>query len=913
MQYVAVLSWIAVYVALGVAVGRPFVALYRRLSNDEATGLALSAVAVAALCYWFGLSLLAWPAFVAAVGVLALCAGVAARTDALDDWVRHLQPALVGLAVVALIAGLTGAWPDERVARYFLRLETGYIARWYVAFLGLGALALPVAALVFDRFADRGAGIALPFALALLGVVGYWVGHVTFGPVALAAGILVIGVGSAVALHRGVTVNWGVYGEIVVVFTLAFGLLVALRGVNPVIEPGGGEKFLDFGLLKSLLRSSALPPEDMWFAGEPVKYYYGGHMLAALLTELTATPARYAYNLALAGVYGTLAATVYGLARAIAAARERSPRTAGAFAVVFVAVASNLSTPLRLLVWKLPGAAGELLASVASLEVAQRPSVAAGPDSFYYWTASRIIDRRVVDGDQWHFINEFPFFAFRNGDLHAHMVSTPFLLLIAALLFQYWLTPAAEKRRRRALVFLAVPAFGGLLAVINTWSFPAVGGLTWIALTFAPADPASLLPRRAEAAVDRLRGGSPLRSEGVRVGTAVAAAAAVTALGVLFALPFFTGTASGRSVGFLPENRSNAAGLLVVHGAFLAVTVTYLLARDGIEDRLPTLFAVTVAVLFLVTAPYELTAVALFGPVLLVAWILLRTESDVGYETALLVGALGLATLVEFVYVVEEAGPGRLNTVFKIYIQVWILWGTAAGVMLAERAPLVAAIRALWHRAATAVPSAGRSAGGAAEKSSDGGSPTVEVTAGGATASLLAVVLLVSLSLYSGFVVDTQFESGTEDPTLDGTAYVADHHAKEAAAIAWLDEREGQPHIVSAPGTSIYEWANPASSLTGLPTVAGWNHEVGYRGAEPYRQRVEEVETIYTGSAADRAALLRKYDVTYIYMGPEERQRYGTRDLHEDPGITKAKEYPFVVIFRVDQSELQESTDSSVA
>jgi uncharacterized membrane protein len=245
--------------------------------------------------------------------------------------------------------------------------------------------------------------------------------------------------------------------------------------------------------------------------------------------------------------------------------------------------------------------------------------------------------------------------------------------------------------------------------------------------------------------------------------------------------------------------------------------------------------------------------------------------------------------------------------VFKIYMQVWILWGTAAGVMLADRAPLAATTLALWNRAANAAAGIERAGGGSTATSSDGGRRTVEVTAGAVTASLVAVLLVASLSLYGGFVVANQFERGTDDPTLDGTAYVADLHGKEAAAIAWLDDRDGQPHIVSAPGTAIYQWANPASSLTGLPTVAGWNHEVGYRGEEAYRQRVEDVETVYTGSAAERAELLREYDVTYIYMGPEERQRYGTRNLQDDPGITIAKEYPFVVIYRVNQSELQES------
>ena len=914
MTPLAVVSWLFAYLVVAAAVRRPVAALRRRLADAETAALLAAAVAVGAAGYWLGLSVLAWPALLAAAGVVAVCVAATAATEAEYGWERYGRRALVGAALVAVLAGAQGPWPDTRAAHFFLRLETGYVVTWLLAFLGLGALALPAAAALFDRFEDGGAGVAIPFALAALGVVGYWVGHVSFGPVALGAGLGVLALGSALALRRGVAVDWRAYAEVATVFAVAFGLLVALRAVNPGVVPGGGEKFLDFGLLQSLLRADALPPEDMWFAGEPVRYYYGGHMLAALLTELTGTPARYAYNLALAGAYGTLAAAAYGLARAVAAERGRAKRTAGAAAAVLVAFASNLSTPLRLLVWALPGAAGDAVASVASLEVDQRPSVAAGPDGFNYWTASRTIDWQVVDGEQWHYIDEFPVFAFRNGDLHAHMTSTPFLLLTAAVLFQYWLTPSASRHRRRALVLLAVPALGGLIAVVNTWSLPTVAGVTFLALTFAPAAPGTLLPRRVDAALDGVRERSRLHAEAVRTSTALGAAAAVATLSVLFALPFFTGTASGRGVGLLPENRSDAAGLLLVHGAFLAVSVAFLLARPGVTDRIRRLLALVVAVSLLLALPYEMAAVALFVPVLLVAWFLLRTGDDAGYETALLVGALGLVTMVEFVYVEEQAGPGRMNTLFKVYMQVWVLWGTAAGAMLADRTRFPEAARALVARAEAGVERVERALGVGGDggdrdpvggRSPDGGRRTAEVSFRGATATLLAVALLASLSLYGGFVGATQFEGGTADPTLNGTAYVADYHQKEAAAIAWLNEREGRPRIVSAPGESVYRWVNAPSSLTGLPTVAGWVHEVGYRGEEPYRQRIDDVETIYTGSTEERAALLREYGVAYVYMGPEERQRYGTRDLADDPGISVEKEYGFVTIYRVNRSELR--------
>ena len=69
--------------------------------------------------------------------------------------------------------------------------------------------------------------------------------------------------------------------------------------------------------------------------------------------------------------------------------------------------------------------------------------------------------------------------------------------------------------------------------------------------------------------------------------------------------------------------------------------------------------------------------------------------------------------------------------------------------------------------------------------------------------------------------------------------------------------------------------SNPAASLTGIPTVAGWSHEEGYRGVEPYRGRVRDVDTIYTGDPDERARLLEQYDVAYIWVGPAERLRYG--------------------------------------
>ncbi|WP_254823199.1 DUF2298 domain-containing protein [Haloglomus halophilum] len=835
-------------------------------------------------------------------------------------------------------------------------MEYLLVAVWLVTYLALGLAALPAAAWLFPRFADRGAAFALPLALAVLGIVGYLVGQVAFGWPALIAGLLAL-VGASY-LAGDVEIDRGGAIEAAAVFAVGFLFVVAVRAFDPAVHPIGGEKFLDFGLLKSLLRTGAgmgtLAPEDMWFANEPVQYYYGGHMLAALLTMLTSTAARFAYNLALAGFFGALVVSAWGIASNVAAVYGAPRRFAGALGAFFAGIAANLQTAALAVLWLLPDGIASGIVAAAGL-----PSelTAWTPADFSYWSASRVIPGTI---------NEFPLFAWLNGDLHAHMMSTPFTLLLAAILFAYWRTPEADLTRRRLLVFGLVPPLAGFIAVVNTWSFPTAAGLTFLTLAFAPTRPSTLLPdrvrgrlpdlARADGGVAAGTGTDPaesddaptdvglgdrLREEALRSGLALGLAAGMLVVGVLWALPFWLGTASGRSVGFLP-GRSSLGGLLLVHGAFVLAFGAYLgrrVGRDlrGVEQPLltalvSTLFSVAAisvplyviplpvgsglpasllllgAVLVVgsrldpfedlslpvLLAPYlvltayamDFAALALFGPLLAAGWVLLRLDRDVGYETMLVVAGAGLVVLVEFLYVIERAGPERFNTVFKTYAQVWALWAPAMGVVL------------------TRLAFAGR-------WSFDAPNADTWRTLGRG----LAAGLVFLSALYAGFAVPAHFNAGGPQ-SLDGKAFVAESHPAEARAIAYVDGLEGQPNIVTA-APAGYRWnpqagkgAAAPASLTGVPTVAGWFHEVGYRGQEPYQNRVDDVETIYTGSTQQQVELLDAYNVEYIYYGPAERNRYdgttiGVLRQHEAVTVVhQSGGSNGVAILRVDQSKL---------
>jgi len=824
-------------------------------------------------------------------------------------------------------------------------MEYGLVLWWLVAYLALLATGVPLAALLLPRFADRGAGFALPIALAVVWFVVFLGGHLSLS-IAMYAGFAVLFVAAGVALYRPsdsdgddsdgggpddvnaqedgfslerrVDIDRRGVAEAAIVFTVAFLFMIAIRAVDAGVHPTMGEKFLDFGMLKTILRADTLPPEDFWFAGRPVRYYYGGHLVAAILTRLTGTEPRFAYNLALAGFYAMLVTAAYGLAGSIAASRDLPRVGAGMFGAFFVGFASNLATVLEALRRQ----------SATWLTASGREG------EFWYWRASRVIDGTI---------NEFPLFAWLNGDMHAHMMTTPFVLLTAGVLFEYYRTPAEERRRRQALVFGVVPLLAGMLVVVNTWSFATAGGLTFLALALAPTDPLELWPRDlAESIPDHERWQAELR----RHVTALVSAGIVASVGVFWSLPFWLAASSGREIGFFPET-SSFDGLLAVHGVFVAIFGLHLL-RHGLP-RLDSEHADVTAVLLalgvvLAWGGASSPALALFGPMILVAWILFRLQGShlaraasgaadrarnavsdggsspgtiagplatgaggdsddpstadstagrlrnvIGYETILLIAGAGIVVLVEFVYVKNKAAGGRFNTVFKMYADVWVLWAVGAAAALAglveNHSPDLALSGPGWRTAMR----------------------------------ILAIGLVFSTSIYGIVALSDHFtgesyinpNSHEDDPTLDGLRFVEERHPDEYPAIQWFDSLEGQPNIVEAPGTDMYRWSSPVSSLTGVPSLAGWAHERGYGRPNAYPARVDDVDTIYTGSAQQRAFLLESYDVEYIYVGPNEQLEYGARDLavlDDMTGVTLEKQWGqrpgAVLVYRVDQSEL---------
>jgi YYY domain-containing protein len=467
------------------------------------------------------------------------------------------------------------------------------------------------------------------------------------------------------------------------------------------------------------------------------------------------------------------------------------------------------------------------------------------------------------------------------------------MVLVGALLLAYWRAPN-DSRRRRLLLFGAVPPVAGFLGVTNVWSFPTAGGLTLLAVLFAPGEPADMLRSvGADGIASRLgRRESPAVDELRRFGLAVAAAVVTFLLAILWTLPFWVGVipgGPGKSVAlFGPWSPGGA--LLLVHGAFLAAFVPYLVRPLGIETgRLRAVWVGVIAILVgavVVGAP----ALGFVVPLGVGGWWLLRTRTDVGFEVVLVLAGAAIVLIVELLTVEGE----RFNVIFKAYSHVWLFWAIAGGVALA--------------RLADGWPA---------------GSIDVDRRRWQLTGRALAAALVVSTALYAGFALPAHVDNASptaeeRGPTLDATAYLetgsveAAHsvdYTAEAPAIRWLDAREGRPTIVTAaPGGY---WWRPAdgdgssapASLTGLPTVLGWVHEEQYRGSDRYERRLDHVERIYGGQPAEQRALLAEYGVEYVYVGPAERATYDVT-VDDLDAVTAVEEWEAVTIYEVDQSSL---------
>jgi uncharacterized membrane protein len=238
------------------------------------------------------------------------------------------------------------------------------------------------------------------------------------------------------------------------------------------------------------------------------------------------------------------------------------------------------------------------------------------------------------------------------------------------------------------------------------------------------------------------------------------------------------------------------------------------------------------------------------------------------FVLALIFTAFLILVGIEFFYLKDhldgdQQGWWRMNTLFKFYLQAWVMLGIAVGVSLPD----------IWS--------------------------TVERWCAGPRRigiwwawSAVLVLLFVVVALYPVLGTPARVMDrfpGARPPigSLDGMQFMTvgvyhwpdENHPiplwGDYRAIRWLQKNvKGTPVVAEAPIGYYREFGVRVSSFTGLPTLVGM-HESEQRWGWQVGPRSGQARTLYrTLHLEETMDLIRELDVEYVYLGPLERVEY---------------------------------------
>ena len=103
----------------------------------------------------------------------------------------------------------------------------------------------------------------------------------------------------------------------------------------------------------------------------------------------------------------------------------------------------------------------------------------------WYWGPSRVLAE--TPGVRGNAITEMPYFTFLYGDLHAHMINMPLILLSILLLFNEVAQAGNQHRRKleRCLALALLALTVGIMQATNTWDWPTLTLLSVLGLGYA--------------------------------------------------------------------------------------------------------------------------------------------------------------------------------------------------------------------------------------------------------------------------------------------------------------------------------------------------------------------------------------------------------------------------------------------
>lgn len=699
-----------------------------------------------------------------------------------------------------------------------------YVFNWWLTVFIIGSFFLPFTNILFKNFNDKGYIFSKSIGLAVLTYTIFLLGTFHLVPFnrIYSIGILVLFfLINYLVLKRQTSIfyllrqKWKicVFEELLFFSALLFWSFI--KAYQPDIH--GLEKFMDYGFLNSILRSNYFPARDMWFTPFSINYYYFGHLITAVITKVSNIPSFITFNLMLSTIFAFTFTSSFSIGLNLYQSYKETITfkavLSGLFTGLLITVSGNLHT---IYIFFLP------YQTSTPVPFWKLPlALSTIPNSYWYPNATRFI---------FNTIHEFPLYSFVVSDLHGHVLDIPFVLLTIAFLFsllkkyyssnytRFICTSIPIKVQFYDLFFLSF-----ILAILYMTN--SSDGVIYILLTFLIV---TLLYVKSFKKYSLMQ-------------TSMGIIFVIFLLGLFFkliSLPFsyfFDAFISGIGVLCAP------AFLVTIHrlGPFLFE------ADHCQSSPLWQLFILYGFFYFWVFS---------FLIMIIVKKNTRDTSKDIStiFTLALILLSTLLIIVPEFIYA-KDIYPAhyRANTMFKLVYQSFMMLSLCCGYIITRNISYVKNLT----------------------------SSSISILKKYALCYYLIIGFsLTSLVLaYPYYAVNSYFGGLKKYYGLNGISYLQQLYPTDYAAIIWLNKYvKGHPVILEAQGDSYTDYAR-ISANTGLPTVLGWTvHEWLWRKTyDVPAPRITDVKTLYETSDKHIAKqLIQKYNISYIFIGDLEKQKY---------------------------------------
>jgi YYY domain-containing protein len=763
---------------------------------------------------------------------------------------------------------------------------------WYIFIFILGMAVYPLIRLAMPGLGDKGYPLSRALGLVILGYFS-WIGGslgipYTRTTIAIVfGGIIIMGAVLGYFQRDELIEEWKTKRKY---FLMIEGIFLAFFVVDLLIRIGnsdlwhlakGGERPMDFSYFNAVIKSTSFPPYDPWFAGGYINYYYYGFLLVGTPVKLLGIVPSIAYNFILPTLFAIVGISAFSIGWNLLASplsrRETanhpggmvegeggfSSFAAGISAAFLTILLGNLGT-IQLIYQKLQQLGAEGLFNWEStffqrltwawqgLAMTLKGASLSIGYGDWYWNPSRVIPPGPDNS-----ITEFPLFTFLYSDLHAHMIVMPLALL--ALSWALSVLTARARWKNHASAGLGIVIGGLIIGAVyptnlsDSYTYLLICIITLGYSIWRYSDARTFFERIALTlgGVIVLYVLSRFLYEPYRIWYSQAYSALEPWKGP------FTPIASYLTHWLV---------FLLIAASWMAwetrewMRVTQLSALNKLKPyQLLIEGALVLLVIGMLALQYHGTSVGWIAlPLAAWAGVLLLNPNltDAKRFVLFLIGTAMFITILVEVFTVR-GDIGRQNTIFKFYLQAWLMLAVGAGAALAWTLPALfkwlPGWRVFWQSAMIVLIS---------------GAALFTVTGTSGKIRDRWIIEAPRTLDAMGFMEYALFDDFGQRLDL----------SEDYRAIRWMqDNVQGSPVIVEA-NCPEYRWCTRFTIYTGLPGVIGWNwHQRQQRvfTSTQVQDRVDEVGEFYNSTdLVFSRDFLNKYDVKYIIVGQLERAAY---------------------------------------